>query len=516
MYMLVRLPVACFCILAYASLFFMTRRHLHTQTSRVFSVLIAVTLIHMISAAVTEYTVNNRDLVDPTVNLVWHIIYMISIIASCFLILYYQIIYLEHGTGKRQRAQKAVLSVIALISLAGVLVLPIEYIDTANGSYSYGPKAYALYFVAAYSMIMLIYNSIHFRGVVSLANSNMLLSSALVFMIAVWIQISWPWVLLTDVGITMIMIGMMINTEDSHLFIAYGTGLYNELGCRSILQELLLNNKTFEVGVYVFLGDDHEMETAMMEIQRALPEQDSHVICGTTADNILIVIPLHRIRRKAALPGHMPSPETSVNLSFRFSKIVVQDTQSVDDIFDQVTDLKLSAEEDALQRDELTGLLRRNALVRQVEMLIESRTAFTFVMADLDNFKAVNDTYGHAVGDRCLRYTADVLRRVLRGTDILCRLGGDEFAIVLTGLQDPDRVRDLADRINRGIRNNGILDGGNAELQMSFGARICGKDYPAFTFQQVYVEADEAMYRSKANGKGKIAFISGPVYTTGD
>ena len=81
--------------------------------------------------------------------------------------------------------------------------------------------------------------------------------------------------------------------------------------------------------------------------------------------------------------------------------------------------------------DHLTGLANRRQYEQRVAELDESGRPYTLVMADLDNFKDLNDRYGHDIGDRCLEIFADVLRDACRGTDLPCRLGGEEFVLIL-------------------------------------------------------------------------------------
>ena len=81
--------------------------------------------------------------------------------------------------------------------------------------------------------------------------------------------------------------------------------------------------------------------------------------------------------------------------------------------------------------DSLTGLLNRRSLENRVRLLRADDIGYTVVMADLDHFKALNDTYGHETGDRALRLFAQTLKAGLRNTDLVCRHGGEEFAVVL-------------------------------------------------------------------------------------
>ena len=121
-------------------------------------------------------------------------------------------------------------------------------------------------------------------------------------------------------------------------------------------------------------------------------------------------------------------------------------------------------------------------------------------MLDLDRFKNVNDSLGHAAGDTLLRQVADRLRSTLRNTDVLARLGGDEFAIVQSECDDQRAGSiDLATRISKLIAEPFQLPGHRVEIGTSIGIAMApehGDDQ-----EQLLKKADLALYRSKSAGR---------------
>jgi len=103
---------------------------------------------------------------------------------------------------------------------------------------------------------------------------------------------------------------------------------------------------------------------------------------------------------------------------------------------------KARAEEQALT-DVLTGLGNRRAMERALSTLMQNGGGFALIHLDLDYFKQVNDTLGHAAGDHVLAEVASLLRASVRGADLVARVGGDEFVILLAGVQD----RGLLERV---------------------------------------------------------------------
>jgi diguanylate cyclase (GGDEF)-like protein len=158
--------------------------------------------------------------------------------------------------------------------------------------------------------------------------------------------------------------------------------------------------------------------------------------------------------------------------------------------------------------DGLTGLYVRRYFDGRVQDEWQRgrrfRTSFAVMLIDLDDFKDVNDRWGHAAGDRLLREIASVVRQSLRGIDIAARHGGDEFGVVLprTTLSD---ARGVAERVRADVERHAFVwDGAEHRVTASIGVAAC-PDASVPDPQQVVRLADEALYRAKAAGKNRIA-----------
>jgi diguanylate cyclase (GGDEF)-like protein len=156
------------------------------------------------------------------------------------------------------------------------------------------------------------------------------------------------------------------------------------------------------------------------------------------------------------------------------------------------------------QTDILTGLPNRAFLLEQLDEVNSKgrwpKEAFSILMVDLDRFKNVNDSLGHAAGDALLQQVAHRLKSALRGTDVLARFGGDEFAIIQAGCDD-QRARsiNLAARIAKLIAEPFLLTGHQVEIGTSIGIAMApehGSDQ-----EQLLKKADLALYRSKSAGR---------------
>jgi diguanylate cyclase (GGDEF)-like protein len=150
--------------------------------------------------------------------------------------------------------------------------------------------------------------------------------------------------------------------------------------------------------------------------------------------------------------------------------------------------------------DALTGAHNRSSIMAALAGELETSTDTGVVYVDLDRFKTVNDTLGHAAGDEALVQVVERLKAAMRSSDELGRLGGDEFLIVLRGVSGLGVAMGAAERISASLRGTCELSTGSFELCASVGVACVGD--LAVSAEELIERADAAMYRSKEQRRG--------------
>ncbi len=152
------------------------------------------------------------------------------------------------------------------------------------------------------------------------------------------------------------------------------------------------------------------------------------------------------------------------------------------------------------ETDELTGLTNRAGFNRHVDELVAAHeTDMTIMYVDLDDFKPINDRYGHAAGDEVLVQIGQRLRRTVRDSDLVCRVGGDEFAVIYRGEMPEPFVALLTDRVRRTLTSDVWI----GPQPVSVGVSIGVATGDPRDRQAIMIRADAALYQAKRAGKNQ-------------
>ena len=172
----------------------------------------------------------------------------------------------------------------------------------------------------------------------------------------------------------------------------------------------------------------------------------------------------------------------------------------------------LAVNRDLATRDELTALPNRRAMqdLMELERRRNLRNGRPLLLAqlDIDHFKRVNDTHGHATGDRALQAFAGIVRASVRDTDVLARWGGEEFVLLLSDTQMDD-ARDLLERVRQAVAAMEIPHAAGV-LRMTVSAGLA-LHLPGDMVEQTLERADQALYTAKSLGRNRVVVApSGP------
>lgn len=161
-------------------------------------------------------------------------------------------------------------------------------------------------------------------------------------------------------------------------------------------------------------------------------------------------------------------------------------------------------------KDALTGLLNRTALRSEAKRLLdevdETGDRIAVMLLDIDNFKTINDKYGHLYGDNVIISMADAMREIAQEGDLLGRFGGDEFTIILRDYKSVPELTERIERLRRVFTETCALEGEGRKITCSIGAAFYGLD--GTELRELVANADKALYDVKEKGKNNFAFCT--------
>jgi diguanylate cyclase (GGDEF)-like protein len=195
------------------------------------------------------------------------------------------------------------------------------------------------------------------------------------------------------------------------------------------------------------------------------------------------------------------------NIKQRFNEIqshMLEEVTRANNVINKLTEQVKELEEDS-NLDGLTKIFNRKALDNYLKKITKKNITkhdLYLLILDIDDFKSINDTYGHIVGDKILIFLAKLLRKTVREGDKVFRYGGEEFIIILNRVTQ-EKAQEIATRILKTINTNNLLYKNNSvKVTVSIGmTKYCQNDTP----EDIIDRADKALYISKINGKNQLS-----------
>jgi len=228
--------------------------------------------------------------------------------------------------------------------------------------------------------------------------------------------------------------------------------------------------------------------------------------CAVIVVSVMLIMLLRLVANRPLERWAADGKESRISIYSREATMIAVTLLSFSFIvlFVKETDRRLQEE---TRTDSLTGLRNRRAMeeaaMREVGLAIQTRTPLALLMMDLDRFKDLNDTFGHALGDRALRAVGAVLLTSTGTRDLMARMGGEEFAVLLPG-RGLEEAAEIAERLRAAIGDLRLHETEySASVSMSIGVSVlrdgeCG-------WLEMLCRADDALYRAKREGRNRVA-----------
>ena len=154
------------------------------------------------------------------------------------------------------------------------------------------------------------------------------------------------------------------------------------------------------------------------------------------------------------------------------------------------------------EHDSMTDLLNRGSFEKILDIYENGEPNFALILVDVDTFKSVNDTYGHAMGDKILKKVAKLLKNAFRSIDYVCRIGGDEFAVIMVEMTS-DLQYTISDKIKAVNEELAMAEDGVPAVSLSVGVAFADRENPG---ESIFKDADKALYHVKENGRNGCDF----------
>lgn len=432
--MLIKTPLVCLMFTLYMLWFYYRKPHIPIKSTRIFRFITGVTFVNVLFDLITLYTVNHRDRIPDWVNLLAHIIYLMSILGYIFLLFLYLRSYLEAKL-KISKTVRICHRLPLLLSALGILVLPITYVHGETTDYSLGPKAYALYVSVVIYLILILYYSLRYWESLDKEKRMAIILAVPIFVSISLIQMLLPETLLVVVASTLILLGLMLSNENAEKYMDEKTSLFNQYSFETVLEEVDFNRQSLHIAVLCFCKteDNLDWKQDFLILQDIYKEiKPYHLSAYRICENGVVFINTSKGKAETTLAAIKSAVESKCGekgIHIAAKLLSGEETYSKYKCMQNIIAFCTETGTRFAYIDYLTHIYNRNALERDLERLDENSDGY-YIIADLNNLKVVNDTIGHSAGDELLQCFAGLLETAAGNAGRAYRQGGDEFAVL--------------------------------------------------------------------------------------
>lgn len=432
--MLIKTSVVCLMFTLYMLWFYYRKPHIPIRSTRIFQLLTGVSLLNVTFDLITLHTVNHRDRISEGLNLLAHIIYLLSILGFIFLLFLYLRSYLE----VKLRFSKGIRVLHSLpfsVSALGILVLPITYVHGETTDYSLGPKAYALYGSIVIYLVLILYYCLRHWEILNREKRMAIILAVPIFVIVSLIQMLMPETLLVVVASPLILLGLILSNENAEKYMDEKTALFNQYSFETVLEEFDFEKQKLYIAVLCFCKTERNSDwnqdvLVLQDIHREI--RQCHLIAYRVAENGVVFSGNTKEKTGTALTEVKRAIERKYgreDVTISAKLLEGEDTENKYKCMQNIMAFCTEIGQHFAYMDYLTHIYNRNAFERDLGRLDENSDGY-YIIADLNNLKVVNDTIGHSAGDELLQSFAGILDDTVGNDGRAYRQGGDEFAVL--------------------------------------------------------------------------------------
>lgn len=489
--MLLKTSIVCLLFILYMLGFYYRKPHIPIKSTRVFQKLNVVALLNAVFDLITLYTVNHRDQVPDLLNLIAHIIYLMSILGFIFLLFLYTRSCLEVNQ-KLSRMVRIIQSIPFFLSAVGIMILPITYIHGKTTDYSLGPKAYALYGSVIIYLMLILYYCLHYWKILDAEKRTAILLAVPIYIITSFVQILIPETLLAIVASSLILLGLILSNENMEKYLDEKTSLFNRCSFEMVLDEYDFEKQKLIVGILCFCKTENWLDweqddQLLQDIYQNMKvyhlwgyriSENGVVFVGNSKEKTVTIL--------AEVKHRMEDKYGKDHISVETKMISNDETMTKHSCMTNIIAFCTEAGRHFAYIDYLTHIYNRNALERDLGLLRENGSGY-YIIADLNDLKLVNDTIGHSAGDELLQSFAGMLANTAGSDGKAYRQGGDEFAVIYH--KDAQAfIRALAEQCRK--------DNQSRNIPISYAIGYC-----ELSNENFMDTADRMMYTDKRNIK---------------
>ncbi len=440
--MIIKTPVVCFLLVIYMIGFYYRKPHIPTKSTRIFQLLTGVAVFNTLFDLITIYTVNHRDRIPNYVNLTAHIIYLLSILGFIYVLFLYMRSFLE-GKIAFGRNIRILHTLPFLLSVVGILILPITYVHGETTDYSLGPKAYALYGSVVIYLLLILYYNLRYWEIMDGEKKMAILLAVPIFVLVSVIQMFLPETLLVVAGSTLILLGLILSNENTEKYVDERTSLFNQYAFEKVLEEIDFDRQKVLAAVICFCNTEKNYDwkqdgLILQDIQKQI--KGYHLKGYRICENGVVFLGSSGERSQMVLEEVKYAVERNYgkeNVTIEIKLLSEEETSTKYNCMQNIIAFCTEIGKHFAYIDYMTHVYNRNALERDLARLDETggdaKRGGSYLIADLNDLKPVNDTIGHSAGDALLQGFAGLLESTASSKGRVYRQGGDEFAVLYDG-----------------------------------------------------------------------------------